>query len=282
MFNSAKSSQLVPLLLNDWRATRDSLHDYALVLGTIRGLFAPPEPHWAHVSLRVTHDGLTTTPIPISAGHCEIRLNFRSRQLEFSHLQGMTTTLALTGQSQTLIANWLLDQLRPLQPVIDEQKLPDWQATVRPWDPAASARFGQILTEISSAFELTRLHLPGRTSELQFWPHHFDLAFLWFSGRKIPGQEPTDLDNSDEQINLGFMTGDDSINEAYFYATVYPEPAGLADQAWPQPGRWFQTGWRGVVADYAAFAKQKEGAAALRSWFTQTHQLLRAAIIQQS
>ncbi len=269
---------LQSLPLADWQPTRDSLHECAVVLGTIRGVLAPPEPHWAHVSLRVVGDGLTTTPLPIAHGHCEIRLNLQGNRLEFVHLQGRQTDVRLAGQPQAIIAAWLLEQLRPLHPKIDSAQLPTWNKTPRSFDPAASTRFGRILVEITSVFEQIRLHLPGRSSNVQFWPHHFDLAFLWFSGRKVPDKNPTDLDSSDEQVNLGFVTGDASVNDAYFYATAYPEPAGLAQKTWPKPGHWFTDGWHGVAANYADFLKSSDPSHALATWTEQVHAQFRTAL----
>ena len=43
------------------------------------------------------------------------------------------------------------------------------------------------------------------TSNVNFWPNDFDLAMLWFSGRLIPGQDPSNWDYSREQMNFGFF-----------------------------------------------------------------------------
>ena len=50
------------------------------------------------------------------------------------------------------------------------------------------------------------------------------IAMLLCSGRKIPDTDHSDPDVSDEQLNFGFVPGDDGIREAYFYATAYPDP----------------------------------------------------------
>jgi hypothetical protein len=62
-----KMSQFVfpPLSLADWRPSRDTLQNYAKVLGKIRRALTPPQKHWWHISLRVVPTGLTTTAIPI-------------------------------------------------------------------------------------------------------------------------------------------------------------------------------------------------------------------------
>ena len=68
---------------------------------------------------------------------------------------------------------------------------------------------------------------------LRCWPHHFDLAVVWFSGRKVPGQDPNDPEYSNEQMNFGFSTGDSGTPEPYFYATAYPAPDGWMENDLP-------------------------------------------------
>jgi hypothetical protein len=57
-------TQLPTLTLKDWIATRDTLHKYSQMVGKLRELMSEPNPHWWHISLRVSEKGLTTTPIP--------------------------------------------------------------------------------------------------------------------------------------------------------------------------------------------------------------------------
>ena len=56
--------QLPPLILKDWRETRDTLQKYAKMISQIREKMSTSHPHWWHISLRVSDSGLTTTPIP--------------------------------------------------------------------------------------------------------------------------------------------------------------------------------------------------------------------------
>jgi len=56
--------QLPTLRLKDWKETRDILHQYFIMIGTLKEKMSQPHPHWWHISLRVSDLGLTTTPIP--------------------------------------------------------------------------------------------------------------------------------------------------------------------------------------------------------------------------
>jgi hypothetical protein len=89
------------------------------------------------------------------------------------------------------------------------------------------------------------------TSPVQLWPHHFDIALLVLPGRKIPGEDPRDAELSDEQMNFGFVPGDEGIREPYFYATAYPNPKRPRPTL-PRGARWQKRGWDGAVLPYAA------------------------------
>jgi hypothetical protein len=92
---------------------------------------------------------------------------------------------------------------------------------------------------------------------VQLWPHHFDLALLWFSGRLVPGQEAADEESADEQMNFGFSTGDEGIANPYFYATAYPWPEGMAEGVLPAGASWNEQGWRGALLMYDVLVEQE-------------------------
>jgi hypothetical protein len=75
---------------------------------------------------------------------------------------------------------------------------------------------------------------------------------LWFSGRLIPGVDPADEENADEQMNFGFTPGDGGIPEPYFYVTAYPRPDGLLDTPLPADAVWHTAGFTGAVMPYQA------------------------------
>lgn len=105
------------------------------------------------------------------------------------------------------------------------------------YDPAAAHQLWQVLSQVDLALKAFRATLRQETSPVQLWPHHFDLAMLWFSGRPVPDQDRDQEKWADEQMNYGFSTGDAGIPEPYFYATAYPSPAGLTEAQLPASRR---------------------------------------------
>jgi hypothetical protein len=131
-----------------------------------------------------------------------------------------------------------------LAPLADEVPLP--------YDPDAAGRFRQSINWSAGVFAAFKGRLREETSPIQVFPHHFDLAMNWFSGRLVPGVDPLDEERADEHMNFGFATGDESIDDAYFYATAYPQPDGFTDLALPGGAFWHTEGWAGAILPYAA------------------------------
>src|SRR5207302_7058384 len=53
----------------EWKDTYETLHMWTQIVGKIRLALSPMVNHWWQVPLYVTPRGLTTSPIPYSAGH---------------------------------------------------------------------------------------------------------------------------------------------------------------------------------------------------------------------
>ena len=69
------------LRLADWSPTRDTLHQYARIIGKIHSQYMPKSKHWWHATLQVTARGLTTTPFPIRGENLELTLDLAAHRL---------------------------------------------------------------------------------------------------------------------------------------------------------------------------------------------------------
>ncbi len=250
-------TQLSPLILNDWAATRNTLHKYSQMVGKLREKMSPPNPHWWHISLRVSEAGLTTTPITKDKNtpgqtfevifdlvnhHLVIESNFRE-----------VKRIKLTGQSLCALCEETCSLLHDIGIVlpIDKELFDDGKSGV--YDEEAITDYWYTIKEIDRIINIFRSELGGDTSPVQLWPHHFDTSMSWFSGRLVPGKDPKDVDSSKEQMSFGFSTGDDTIPEAYFYVLSYPVPDGLSKIKMPSDARWYTEGFQGGVMMYEAF-----------------------------
>lgn len=239
-----------PLPLAEWQETRDTIAGYAQLIGKIRRALTPHQKHWWHVSLRVAATGLTTTPIPAADKTLELLLDFTDHRLHITTSHGERRHIPLPGQSPGVLKDETLGVLDDLgvHPDIDHALFPAEGPSA--YDAAAVSRFWQALSQVDIVFKTFRHGFRGESSPVQLWPHHFDLAVVWFSGRLVPDQDPANPEWSDEQMNFGFVTGDGGIPEPYFYVTAYPVPDGLTDTELPLGAYWQTEGWTGAVLPY--------------------------------
>ncbi len=245
---------LPPLDLEGWRSTRDILRQYARCLGAIRRALSRPARHWSHIGLTVSTRGITTGPMMVAGERLEIRLDIRGAQIEIGTESGQAWVGRCPGTSCREILDrtnaWLARSggaslIEIEMPEIENPDAFDQFAADRFW--SALSRIDDILREFSGG-------LRGEAHGPLLWPHHFDLAVLWLSGRLVPGEDPKDEDRADESMNFGFSTGDDGIPSPYFYATAYPAVPQLSEMGLPNGARWHAQGWQGAKLDYASVA----------------------------
>mgnify|MGYP001553824806 CR=1 FL=1 len=72
-------------------------------------------------------------------------------------------------------------------------------------------------------------------------------------------------------MNFGFVTGDDSIPDAYFYVTAYPAPGNWTELALPEGAYWHTEGWTGAVLPYAAMVATARPLELLLDYFRRLH-----------
>jgi hypothetical protein len=266
---------LLPLPLAPWQETRDTLHAYSRILGKIRQALTPPQEHWWHASLFPGDGGLTTGAMPISdraessigsIDSMRIALDLTQHAVVVSSEES-SQLIPFAGQSVHSLTDAVLHVLNKwgLQPLIDRSLFAD--ATPLKYDPNQARHYGQVLHALAGLWVQFQTELPGKTSPVQLWPHHFDISLVWFSGRNVPGVDPSDVENAAEQTAFGFSTGDDGIPDPYIYITAYPFPDSLTGTALPAPARWHTTSWQGALIPYGELVERSDAADQLLNIF---------------
>ena len=251
--------QFPPLALSDWQPTRDTVHGYAEVAGALRGALSPRQKHSGHRSLLAAAAGLTTTPIPAGPLTFEVLLDLAAHRLVLTNSNGRAWQQRLRGQSQAALFDELASGLAALGVDVSFEPPQPWSTAPGAYDVAAIERYWQALSQVDQVFKRFKGELRGETGPVQLWPHHMDLALLWFSGRRVPGHENDKPQTADEQMNFGFSTGDEGIAEPYFYATAYPLPPALTATPLPAEAEWHTAGWTGAVLRYASLVGVADG-----------------------
>lgn len=245
------TDKLPSLALEEWRPTRDAIHQYARLLGKIRAALTPRQKHWWHITLHAAATGLTTTPIPFSDRTFELLLDLVNHRLVAVSSDGANWTLPLHDQSIASVCENTLAALSGMGINIDIDRSPFNNESPAIYDREAIARFWRAVPLIDSTLKKFKGTLREETSPVQVFPHHFDLSLNWFSGQLVPGEDPADEESADAQMNFGFSTGDDGIAEPYFYITAYPQPADFTAIKLPPPAVWHTESFSGAVLKYA-------------------------------
>lgn len=260
------------LQLDYWRSTRDTIHGYAKLLGAIRGALTPKQKHWWHISLRVEPYGITTTGISSNKNGFELYLDFTSHALVIKEMNGDLHPIPFANQSTAVLGKHVLIILEKMgiRPAINSSMSSDAMQNNK-YDQKAAKQFWHALLRIDAIFKRFKQHLNSSTSPVQLWPHHFDIAMAWLTGRLVPGVDPKDEETAEEQMNFGFTTGDETIPEPYFYITAYPLPNKLPDTDLVTDARWHTENWQGAVLPYRLLIKSSNPEEKLYQFLFHTH-----------
>jgi len=224
--------------------TRDTIHGYARLIGDIRGKLTPMQKDYWNISLRTGPFGFRTTPIPSQGGYTfELLLDLIVHSLTITTSQGYTWSIPLAGQPLAQFTGDVLEELDKLgiHPAIEIEKYKDNKEAKYNIEHASNIfRFYSIFDMVLKEFNGS---LAVETSPVQLWPHHMDIAFSSYTAGKSRENK--------ELITFGFLTGDESIEEPYFYIKVYPELKDISGITLSGKAYWHTGDWQGVILNYS-------------------------------
>lgn len=233
--------------------TRDALHAYARVLGGWLTACRTPRKHWWQASLRPSLNGLTTGVVHAGPGF-ELELDLRDSQLHGRTADGQEVVEVLGGQPAGELAQRIKDFL--IANGVDPRQVPedhgrnDGDGAMTGYSSEGAIAVADVWSSVAAAMEEFRAGIREETSPIQLWPHHFDLVMTWLPGEKIPDQDPENEEYADKQMGFGFVLGDETISEPYFYVTAYPLPDAFPALQLPSGTVWQTTGFSGAVLPY--------------------------------
>ena len=255
----------LPALLN-WEATRDALHQIALVVGAIRVACADPLANDLHFSVDVTADGISTTAMRCGGA---LFFDFAAMQLRFERGGQSVFAIDIRGHSQLTLMRRLLDVFSdcgysmtpPLKYITHEIEFD--------LDPGGASDFLQTLDAVYTALARFRAKLGGSMTPLVLWPHHFDLAFIYFPSGG--GNE-----HADPQMAFGFAPFSPGLVRPYFYAYAWSAPTGYVQVPLESPAQAIAEGYTGLYAAYDDLRNSSDFNAAVER-ILQTYQRLASA-----
>jgi hypothetical protein len=232
-----------------WTATRDTIHQRCRAVGAVAREHGTPLPHWWHVALLPVGPALVTRPLRGSAG-----TGFRIAVDPVAGMARVENPVAIVehplGSPTPEFLAWLATACADQGAAIDLD--PEDFDAPEVFDVARAAAIAGMFDAMSGTLHRFAQEIGGEQSPVQVWPHHFDMALTWFSGRRVPGVDPENVEASAEQVTVGLSTGDDAVPTPYVYATAYPHPDDLTEARLPAPGRWTRApdGFAGGILAY--------------------------------
>ncbi|MFW2339168.1 MAG: DUF5996 family protein [Acidimicrobiia bacterium] len=228
--------------------TVTSLHAYSRILGTIRAAQSEPHPRWWHASLEITDWGLDTGDFPLGEGTIG--------RLRLDPADGVIGGVGIDGPFEVELSGPASEVgrrvLKNLGKTIDID--PDrWDAIeAQSVDQTEAASYLAVLIAVRDAFSEVRHGLAGEVGPIQLWPHHFDVAFEWFSDAVEIYEEEDGPKEYSKQIGFGFSPGDEGNPEPYFYANPWPFDESFRKIELPPEASWHTEAWSGGYLPYSA------------------------------
>lgn len=252
--------------LDQWNETRDSLQRAAQVLGAIRTSVVAPLPNALRRSLDPVPYGLSAKCPPIG----ELRLVYAERAVTLHPAGGEQSMIFLKGHDQTSLMDTLLEALATTGHHPTPERT-DLNSTTFIIDKALAADYAHVQDRMFTTLARFRARLLGPMTPLVIWPHHFDMAFLWFSTPDVD-------DHKNPHMGIGFAPYSDGIDHPYFYAYCWPLPDGLIGTPIPEGTEWNTEGWRGVRLDYARFMNMDDPETFIETTLVRVHDIIAAAM----
>lgn len=266
------AQSVFPLLPpHELHPSRDTIHVYSQLLGTVRQALTPPQKHWWHISLSAAAAGLTTTPVPFADLTFEMLLDLTTHEFCLSTSEGDWWDMTLRGQSAHEFAEETLGALRTLGVDVELERGEFSDRARRSYDTTIVEDYWQAASQIDVLLKQFKGELREETSPVQLWPHHFDFSLVWFSGRLVPGVDAADAENADEQMAFGFSSGDSGIQEPYFYITAYPWQDAFFKYDLPPSATWHDEDWKGALLLYEALTVSAEPKEQLLDFWRTVH-----------
>jgi len=278
-------SEWLPLPYSEWHQTRDTLHLYTQIVGSLRTALSPFEPHWMNVPLYLTSRGLTTSPMPVGSRTIDAELDFIDGALIFRTSDGRTERRALGGavaefhaDAQQMLGRLDVDVTFAAGPSEVPDPIPFAQdRTHHVYDAAQALRFWQVLARIDSVLKEHRAAFFAKSPPVSFFWGSFDLAVVRVGTRRVaPRAAAGTIERfvaTAEQICAGWWPGDARYPDPAFYAYASPKPAGIERAAIRPAGAAWSTSIGEFLLPYAAVRASADPRAAILDFLRSTYEV---------
>jgi len=238
---------------SSYKKTRRQIHAVSKVIGRFREALVKPIAKNDNIWLSIVDKGFCTPPMSMLK-ELEIGCNLETLVIEAADNTGKYASIGVNGKSQAELAEELGNLLESEFGIKADVPGDIFRTDkVIDIDTRASQEF---LVQFLNFSELLRdfwkriAPYDGVKSQVCLWPHHFDNAFKWFSGKKI--------DDEDEFMGIGVSNGDEFYELPYVYMTFYPPLRKTNTLVVPDGAYLHDEGWTGLMLPYEALMEKKD------------------------
>ena len=231
--------------------TRRRIHSVAKLVGRLREALVQPIAKNDNIWLSIVSKGFCTPPMS-ALNELEIGFNAEILAVEIADNKNRYGSVTVTGKTLNELCAEVLEELKAdfgVTPHVTAGEF-DNERKIE-IDPEAAQEFLLQFVNFSELLSSFHKGIPfndGIKSQICLWPHHFDNAFKWFSGRKI--------DEIDEFMGIGVSNGDEMYELPYVYITLYPELRKMNTLDIPEGAHLHDSGWQGLLLTYEAITEK--------------------------
>lgn len=251
-----------PMVLKDWKETRDTLQKYCRMAGAIREALSPPLPHSFHTNLLVISIGFTTSSLSKNFYPAdqmfEVAIDIVHQRLIIESNFREPFRIALTGQSLNALCDETCSLLTDLgvKPPLEKPSFLD--GTRGRFDPEPLIAYWNAVSAVNRVMNEIKTEIKGESSPVYLRPDDFMVVLTWYGespkkseDKVVQPVDSVESNRSCEQVDLGFSTGDGKFPEAYFYITAFPDYRKLKKIIPDENFAWFSEEYPGMILPYA-------------------------------
>ena len=254
--------------LANWQATRDALHQVALVVNSLRVACVAPLRNDRQYSLELTAAGLTTAELSFAG---ELVFDIAELKLVYELDGNSVFLIPVESHTQRTLMREVLSTFAAQGKDVNPSLTHITHDEPFVIDRSQAVDYLLVLQAAAGALSSLRAKLPGYTSTVVVWAHHFDLAFLWFPVESMD-------EHLDPHLAFGFSPFSPGLERPYFYAYGWSPSAGYVTVPLQPPAIAITEGYTGLYAAYDVLRQGTDFSFEVESILTEYFELARAQL----
>ncbi len=230
--------------------TRRQIHSVAKIIGKFREVLVKEIAKNDNLFLNVVEQGFCTPPVN-DLNELEIGFNIEKQVIEIANNKGKYSFTAITGKSQNALGIELASILNSefgINSAIDSNGF-DQSKEINIAEHDSKDFLIQFINYAELLSGFWKSIDTGIKTQIYLWPHDFDNAFKWFSGKKI--------DDQDEYMGIGVSNGDETYELPYVYMTLFPPLRKTNTLQIPEGATLHDYEWTGLILPYESVTEKK-------------------------